>query len=267
MIDNLISKIMNFIFPHQNRFCKDGKLFWDKHWGKMIQYFQKNGEIFEIHNKWDFHCNKTLHNHYKLIVKKFKNPHGFNGVSCFECGCGGGYESTLMTQEGAIVSILDYSTKALEYAQIVAQRMGVLNKIKFIHDDVFNFIPKNKFDLVWNCGVAEHYKNEEIIEMIKKMSIFAKENGLVMVTVPNLLSPQSIYWMLKEGKGSEGYISHKKLIVLMKMAGLKNVQIKTLDYWLPSFLPYTWAIKTSKLRFFSRLKFLTWLFTGIGTKT
>ena len=70
--------------------------------------------------------------------------------------------------------------------------------------------------------------------------------------------------MLKDGKGSEKYLSHRKLKVLMKKAGLKNVQIKNLNYWLPSFLPYSWAIKTSKYKILNNLKCLTWLFSGVG---
>jgi len=50
----------------------------------------------------------------------------------------------------------------------------------------------------------------------------------------------------------------------MKKAGLKNVQIKNLNYWLPSFLPYSWAIKTSKYKILNNLKCLTWLFSGVG---
>jgi len=44
----------------------------------------------------------------------------------------------------------------------------------------------------------------------------AKNNGLIIITIPNLLSPQSIYWMLTAGKSSEKYISHGKLKALMK---------------------------------------------------
>ena len=258
MIDKWLTKIIDFIFPHQESFDGNERTFWNNHWNEMIEYYKKHDEIFEINDKWDFYCNKALHNHYKSIVGSLEK------LSCIECGCGGSYESTLMAKEGAKVTILDYSEKALEYAKIVSQRVGVLDKVGFICEDIFNFTQRSKYGLAWNCGVTEHYQNDEIIKIIKKMMLFCEKDGLIVITIPNLLSPQSIYLMLKDGKGSEKYLSHRKLKVLMKKSGLKNVQIKNLNYWLPSFLPYSWAIKTSKYKILNNLKCLTWLFSGVG---
>ncbi len=86
------------------------------------------------------------------------------------------------------------------------------------------------------------------------------------MTVPNLLSPQSIYWMSTTGKGSERYITHRKLKTLMENAGLFQIQIKNFNYWLPSFLPVNLAVITSKIKFLNNLKLLCWLFSGIGIK-
>jgi 2-polyprenyl-3-methyl-5-hydroxy-6-metoxy-1,4-benzoquinol methylase len=173
------------------------------------------------------------------LKKDFKN------LKCIECGCGG-YESTLMAREGGAVTVLDYSEKAIEYSKIVSQRMGVLNKIKFINGDILDFCTNEKYDPLWNCGVVEHYQDKEIIRIIKKMVDIAKNKSVIVITFPNLLSPQSIYWMLTIGKSSERYISRKKLKILMENVGLKHVKIKNFHYWLPSFLPAEWAVKISK---------------------
>jgi len=190
----------------------------------------------------------------------------FKNLKCIECGCGGGYESALMARDGAEVTVLDYSEKAIEYAKIVNQRMGILNKIKFVKSDIFDFCINEKHDLVWNCGLIEHYQDNEIVQMIKKMMDLAKNNGLIVITIPNLLSPQSIYWMLATGKSSEKYISHRKLKTLMKRSGLKYVEIKNFHYWLPACLPAEWAVKISKNKLLNNLKILCWLFSGIGLK-
>lgn len=258
-MNDVLTKIIDSVFPHQPDF-KDEKLFWDNHWDKMLEYYKKYGEIFEIRDKWDSYCNEALHQHYKSVVKDFSN------LRCIECGSGGGYESALMANDGALVTVLDYSDKAIEYAKLVGQRVGVFDNMKFVCEDILNFQPKNKYDLVWNCGVIEHYNNEDIIRIIKKMKSFVKDNGLIVVTIPNLLSPQSIYWMLTTGKGSERYISRRGLINLMEAVGLRKVNVKTFNYWLPSFLPITWAVKTSKWRIVNQLGFATWLFSGIGFK-
>lgn len=260
MIEDWLTKMIDLIFPHQEDFDGDERLFWDNHWIRMIDYYKKNNEIFEIRDKWDFYCNEALHNHYKGIVKNFTN------LKCIECGCGGGYESSLMARDGAEVTILDYSEKAIEYAKIVSRRVGVLNKIRFVNNDILDFDTKEKYGLVWNCGVVEHYSDDKALLIIKKMMDFTKNGGLVVITVPNLLSPQSIYWMLTTGKGSERYISHRKLKILMEKAGLKDVQIKIFNYWLPSFLPVEWAIAISKNKLLNNLKLFCWLFSGIGIK-
>lgn len=260
MIDRWLTKIIDFIFSHKKDFVGNEEVVWNNHWNKMIDYYEKYDEIFEIRNKWDFHCNEALHNHYKSIVKNFRN------LKCIECGCGGGYESSLMARDGAEITVLDYSERALEYAKIVSQRIGVLNQIKFVRNDIFDFCPKEKYNVAWHCGVIEHYQDNEIIRIIKKMMDFTKKGGLIVITVPNLLSPQSIYWMLKTGKGSERYISHRKLKMLMEKAGFKYIQIKDLSYWLPSFLPVKWAVKVSKNKLLNNLKLFCWLFSGIGTK-
>lgn len=261
MIDDFLTKTINFIFPTKNNGRADQEeILWNNYWRDMIKYFQDHGEIFEINNKWDFYCNEALHSHYKSIVKDFKK------FSCIECGCGGGYESAMMATDGANVNVLDYSSEALRYAKIVSQRLGVENKIKFINNDVFDFYSNDLYDLAWNCGVIEHYKDEKIVLIIRKMKSLIKNGGKIAITIPNLLSPQSIHWMLTKGKKSERYISHKKLINIMRNAGLKNVEIVMLNYWLPSFLPYNWAVKISKLKYLNKIKYLPWLFTGIGIK-
>ena len=225
-----------------------------------MQYYKKNQEIFEINDKWDFYCNEALHNHYRSIVKNFDDK------LCLECGCGGGYESALMARDGARVAVLDYSENALNYAKIVSNTLGVADKTKFICEDFFRFKEAGQYDLVWNCGMLEHYRDEKIIELINKMILLAKEGGLIAITVPNLLSPQSIFWMLTEGKGSERYLGRKKLVQTLKKSGLEDIEIRNLNFWLPSFLPYKWAVKTSKIKALNNLNFFAWLFTAVGKK-
>ena len=64
MIDRWLTKLIDFIFPHQKDKDFDGneKLFWNNHWNKMIDYYKKYDEIFEIKNKWE--------KHYTLIIRQ-----------------------------------------------------------------------------------------------------------------------------------------------------------------------------------------------------
>jgi len=107
MIDEMLTKLINFIFPHQKDYGGNEKLYWDSYWNKMIDYYKKYDEIFEIRDKWDFYCNEALHSHYKAIVKETLGK-DFKNLKCIEAGCGGGYESALMARDGAEVTVLDY---------------------------------------------------------------------------------------------------------------------------------------------------------------
>jgi 2-polyprenyl-3-methyl-5-hydroxy-6-metoxy-1,4-benzoquinol methylase len=122
MIDERLTKLIDFIFLYQKDFNGDEKLYWDTHWNKMIDYYKKYGEIFEIRNKWDFYCNEALHSYYKEIVKETLDK-DFKNLKCIEVGYGGCYESALMAQDGAEVTVLDYSEKAIEYVKIVSGRV------------------------------------------------------------------------------------------------------------------------------------------------
>ncbi|MBU2101474.1 methyltransferase domain-containing protein [Patescibacteria group bacterium] len=258
-MSRILTRIIDFIFPHQKDIKLGDERFWDLHWDKMNRYFKKHGEIFEINDKWDFHCNDALHEHYKSIIGSPKD------LKIIECGCGGGYEGSLMARDGGNIVVMDYSSKALDYAKLVSERLKVKEKIKFIEANLLDFKTNDKYNIAWNCGVIEHYDDKGAIALIKSMMSMVETGGQVLITIPSLLSPQSLYWMITEGKGSERYITRRKLIKLMETAGLKNVKIETFSYWLPSFLPHKWAIKLSKAKFF-RTSALSWLFTGVGTK-
>ncbi|MCL5795295.1 MAG: class I SAM-dependent methyltransferase [Patescibacteria group bacterium] len=257
-MDDLITKLVDLLSRHNFKNNQTEKEYWERFWLGQKDYFIKNKEILEINDPWDFNCNLALHNHYKSIIKNIKNK------SFLECGTGSGFESCLISKDGGNVSIIDYTNASINYAKIVASRTGQNVKMKFILKDFLQYKPKEKFDVVWNCGVIEHYDEKNAVILIKKMKYLTKSGGRVLITIPNLLSPQSLYWSIFFGKGSEKYFSHRSLKRTMEQAGLTNVKITNFHYWLPSFFPYTWAIKTSQVKLINNQKILTWLFTGVG---
>jgi 2-polyprenyl-3-methyl-5-hydroxy-6-metoxy-1,4-benzoquinol methylase len=257
-MENLITKLIDLFFRHNYKNGQAEQRCWENFWqNKKVDFFKKN-EIFEINNLWDFNCNLALHQHYKNIVKCIKKK------SFLECGSGSGFESCLMSKDGGDVSVIDYSKSSIDYAKIVAQKTNQIDKIKFIQKDFRQYEPMERFDIVWNCGVIEHYNEKQSVLLISKMKDLTRSGGKVLITVPNLLSPQSLYWSIFSGKGSENYLSHRKLKTIMERAGLTNVKIVNFHYWLPSFLSYKWAIKTSQIKLFNNQKIFTWLFTGVG---
>ena len=70
------------------------------------------------------------------------------------------------------------------------------------------------------------------------MKRVTKRDGQIIVVVPNLLSLEIIYRMIKFGKGSEQYISKAKLKKFLEEIGLANIEIKNAHASvLPCFIP------------------------------
>lgn len=257
-MEDLITKFIDLISQHENKNYQKEKTYWERFWQKQKNYFLKYGEIFEIRDQWDYNCNLALHQHYKSIIGYLRKKR------FLECGCGSGFESCLISKDGGNATIIDYSKYSIDYARIVARRTGQNNKINFILKDFTQYKSIRKYDVVWNCGVIEHYFEQQSISLIKKMKELTKSGGKVIVTVPNLLSPQSLYWSIFSSKGNEKYLSHRKLKMIMEKAGLVNVKIVNFHYWLPSYIPYKWAIKVSQNKLINNQKLFVWLFTGVG---
>jgi len=126
-------------------------------------------------------------------------------------------------------------------------------------------IRKLTADIVHNCGVIEHYKDKGILKILEEMKRVAHKDGQVIVVMPNLLSPEIIYRMIKYGKGSERYISKKKLRRLLRGVDLQDIEVKSVN---ASVIPACFSEKIHHQFSFldDKLKFLDYLFYGRGIK-
>lgn len=237
--------------------------YWNRHWKNMINHIEKNSIPFEIQDLWW----KNLYDEMTLYYENEIN--GFKNKTICEIGAGSGYASLLMAKNGAQVTLIDFAPNSVEYAKRVMQYLSINpENVKFIQGDLFSKekLTNEQFDIVWNCGVIEHYEWDEAIKLVKIMSSYTKPSGKVLITLPNLLSPFLIYKMFKEGKGSEIFFSHRMLKKLMEDSGLQQVKVSPINYWVPSFLPTSWANKMRNNKIGIKLKYLCWLFNGTGIK-
>jgi len=103
-----------------------------------------------------------------------------------EAGCGAGWQSLALARTGkAQVSLMDFSTEALRYAEWCFQREDI--SASFFCQNVFE-PGEPEYDLVFNAGVLEHYTFEEQVAFLKGMA--SRSRKYVLVLVPNRLC----YW-------------------------------------------------------------------------
>jgi len=108
----------------------------------------------------------------EYLIKEFD----FNSV--IDVGAGAGEASDYFIENGKTVTSVDFG-KSIYY-----NKRDKNSSHEFIIGDFMDIESKEEFDLVWCSHVLEHQPN--VIDAISKLFSFAKEGGLVCITVPPL---------------------------------------------------------------------------------
>lgn len=260
----MINKLYDKIF--KSKHSKGDDIFWEKFYNKKI-------DIFKKYNMTDLDDWREKR-YYKQLIEILKRKLGINSFAnlrILELGSGSGLLSILMAQEGADVTLVDKSEKAIEYENILLNQVKIqssfMGRIEIIKQDMFFLkLPYYNFDIVHNYGVTEHFSRDKALKMVKIMTSFIKRGGTVIVGVPNYFCPDLIFLWKKHGKGTEVFYNKAKLRNFLKGAGLKEVRVfnsSSVFLFFPKFL-------VQRIGFLEKIlgeKFgLGFLFIGIGKK-
>jgi SAM-dependent methyltransferase len=101
------------------------------------------------------------------------------GSKVLEAGCGTGQTLSPLSERHETYG-LDISKAALKLAQYNCRYPVLASIFKMPFGD-------NTFDLVYNSGVIEHFKDPENVVAIKEMARITKPSGKVIIIVPNTL--------------------------------------------------------------------------------
>ena len=133
---------------------------------------------------------------YKTYRNKlFKELEGI--TTSLEVGFGDGRWIKLLREKG----IHAYGIDILENAALQLKSEGAAPVVADARGLPFK---DNVFDLVYSFGVVEHFENTE--KAIEEHVRVATPGGKIIITVPYLFSPYTIYWMLihmKQGTFSQ----------------------------------------------------------------
>lgn len=148
-----------------NDFNQTQQQIWEKLWSRPVSY------------EWDI-VSQTV---YEQIIR---HVGAVEGLQIAEAGSGTGKISLRLAQEGAHVTLIDYSEQALSNSREVFDEAGLT--ASYIHADIAQLpMPEKFYDIVWNAGVLEHFSYEEQVNILKELARITKENGLLIILTPS----------------------------------------------------------------------------------
>lgn len=135
----------------------------------MQNKFNTRQDIFEIYEVPDpVRINKVI----KFIKKYFRE---IKGLGVLDCGISKGTVAEILSKEGANCYGIDVNLREIE-------------GVKIIQADLNNGIPETgiKFDVIFAGEIIEHLFDDS--RFIRECREILKPNGILIVTVPNLVS-------------------------------------------------------------------------------
>lgn len=156
------------------RLIKEEDKFWSKIFNKEI--VAGNKRMFSSYWWEEYYSEITFY--IKILLQKQKKPR------ILEAGSGSGKASILLGKN-IDRTLLDISTKALEFAKLEAEKFKARG-ITYVQGNIFSMPFKNDtFDLAWNIGVIEHYSKKSALKAIIEMVRVTKNKGYIAFGVPN----------------------------------------------------------------------------------
>jgi 2-polyprenyl-3-methyl-5-hydroxy-6-metoxy-1,4-benzoquinol methylase len=134
-----------------------------------------------------------------------------------ECGCGTGKISTYFQNKGYSVTAVDIDENILKLAENIVERSSFKETPKFEVMSIMNLKYKNKtFDVVFSNGVLEHFKDNEIIKILKEEIRIA---DVVVFGVPSKYFNDNEFM-----HGDERYLTKEEWRTLIKKANGKILE-------------------------------------------
>lgn len=211
-------------------------------WRKFdgIDYWNRNRKRTKI---WkSLYWNKD---YFAFLVREVWNIH--QPVNILDFGCGYGFlgmEFLPLLPEGSSYTGIDLDEASIEEARLIFQKTQY--KTEFIQEDVYQYRPKKKYDIVIALYLITYLQKPEIV--LQKMKDSLEDDGILILIDANMEVEQAGYYsgLEKEEDGMEcpdftpvwkNERSHRerdyrmgiKLPYLLKELGMKEIQMRISD--------------------------------------
>lgn len=142
------------------------KTFWEKYWESKPEAATKVPKNFTFHQQFD------------QIISE-------NDIrSAIELGGFPGYYAVLLTKYHQIQStLLDYFIYPPVIRDLLAVNELQQTDIEVIQADLFNYQSSKTYDLVFSCGLIEHFR--DTADIIRRHITLIEPGGTLFITLPN----------------------------------------------------------------------------------
>lgn len=169
---------------------------------------------------------------WRMIRDRLRRTFGrIKGLRTIEMGCGRGDLSALLAQEGACVTLLDTSQRALDQARMRFSRLGL--EARFEIGDLFAINSAlDRYDVSLSSGVIEHFQSDQRTLAIQRHGHAIHDHGMAIISVPNARCvPYRIWksWLELRDCWPYGYecpFSRRELRRRARQAGFDRIEIR-----------------------------------------
>ncbi len=119
-------------------------------------------------------------------------PSGVSGLKILEVGCGVGDFALYLANQGADVTAVDFSPKAIEIAKTKSDRQNKSVDFRVADAQALSFAD-NSFDLLVSCECLEHVPVPKLA--IAEFYRVLKPSGKLVLTTENYSNAMLLYWL------------------------------------------------------------------------
>lgn len=175
---------------------------------------------------------------WTAIVHQLEATFGsIEGLRTVELGCGRADLSVLLARRGADVTLLDYSTQALELARRRFDRLGLTASYAQANmlDGLAN--QREAYDVSLSIGVIEHFKGFERTRTLRAHHDVLRPGGMTLISVPNSwCGPYRAWKAYLELRGRWPYgmeipYTRRELLERSRRAGFNRLCVEGMGLW------------------------------------
>lgn len=188
---------------------------------------------------------------YRIILGVISNHiSSFIDKTILDAGCGAGTVSLYLASQGANITGIDISRKAIESCKKSAKTLKLTDKTKFICNTIEKVKFRQKFDAIICSEVIEHIARDKAF--LKIIHRLLKKNGILILSTPSINAPLYKIGLAQNFDKRVGHLrrySRQQISNLIKKSGFIIEEVKLTEGILRNFFFLTkfgWFIKFFK---------------------